>query len=113
MNGASGGNSYAYGITSDASDNLYITGYTSVALNGQSLHGTRDLFLSKLSSSGKLLWTSEDGASGGNVYGYGITLDSLNNIYITGSTSTGIDNQNSSGSVDAFFSQYSSAGVLE
>ena len=43
---------YGYGVTSDSSDNIYVTGYTMGDLDGNTNSGSRDIFLVKYNSSG-------------------------------------------------------------
>ena len=40
------------GVTVDSSDNIYVTGYTSGGLDGNTSSGSNDLFLVKYNSSG-------------------------------------------------------------
>jgi hypothetical protein len=104
----SAGNSLAYstylggtdsdagkGIALDSSNNAYITGFTNSAdfpttggAYDTSFNGAADVFVTKLSSAGNTLAYStylggEDGDGGD-----GIALDSSNNAYITGGTSS-------------------------
>ena len=46
--GASGGNTYGYGISVDISGNSYVTGYTNVGISGQAQQGTTDYFIAKV-----------------------------------------------------------------
>ena len=43
---------YAYGITTDSSGNVYVTGYTSGGLDGNTNVGSSDLFVVKYDSGG-------------------------------------------------------------
>ena len=45
-------NKYGYGITSDSSGNVYVTGYTAGGLDGNTNAGDYDLFVVKYDSSG-------------------------------------------------------------
>jgi len=45
---------YAYGVTVDSSDNLYVTGFTEGGLDGNSNSGDSDIFLVKYNSDGVL-----------------------------------------------------------
>ena len=81
-------------VATDGSDNIIITGYfrdsikfDSVILNAKS-HSYPDMFITKLSSSGEVLWAKR----GGGIYkdnGKDIATDSKQNIYITGTISGG------------------------
>ena len=111
--GTAGGNTEGYGITLDSSGNIYVTGYTvGAGIDGHTLIGTMDLFITKYNSSGSRQWTVEDGTAGGSASGGGITLDSSGNIYVTGDTSgAGIDGHALQGNRDLFITKYSSTGT--
>ena len=74
-------------ITVDSSDNVYITGYfeSTITIGNFTLtsNGRSDIFVAKLSSIGTWLWAK---GAGGNYWDYGIaiTVDSSDNVYITG-----------------------------
>ncbi len=69
-------------VAFDSFDNIYIIGYT-VSFG----EGATDFLLLKYNSAGDLQWYK---TWGGNNYDYGrgITIDSLDNIFVTGSTSS-------------------------
>ncbi|GAH81814.1 unnamed protein product, partial [marine sediment metagenome] len=73
------GHDYCKGITVDSYDNVYLTGYTRNNFTGYYV------FLAKYNSSGDLKWSSIWGGSDLDV-GYGVVVDSLDNIYVTGYT---------------------------
>jgi len=50
-------NDEARAATCDASDNLYVTGIVGAAVDGQSIIGGNDIFLTKFNSAGTKLWT--------------------------------------------------------
>ena len=105
------------GVTTDSSDNIYVTGYTSglenyVGLDGNTSLGSTDIFLVKYNSSGTKQWTKQLGTNSMDS-GNGVTTDSSGNIYVTGSTSGGLDGNTSSGSGDIFLVKYNSDGVKQ
>ena len=100
------------GVTVDSSNNIYVTGFTEGGLDGNTNSGERDLFLVKYNSSGTKQWTRQLGTSGSDE-GYGVTVDSSDNIYVTGSTEGGLDNNTSSGGVDIFLVKYNSSGTKQ
>jgi len=103
---------WGYGVTVDSSDNIYVTGYTDGGLDGNTNSGERDLFLVKYNSSGTKQWTKQLGTSSGDE-GRGVTVDSSDNIYVTGHTSGGLDGNTNSGSWDLFLVKYNSSGVKQ
>jgi hypothetical protein len=103
-------NDYGRGITSDSSGNVYIAGYTSGALDGNSNSGSSDLFITKYSSDGTKLWTKQWGTSSSD-YGRGITNDSSGNLYITGYTSGALDGNSNIGSMDLFITKFDNNGT--
>ena len=100
------------GVTVDSSNNIYVTGYTSGGLDGNTSSGDFDLFLVKYNLSGTKQWTKQLGTSSSD-YGYGVTVDSSNNIYVTGRTGGGLDGNTNSGMYDLFLVKYNSDGVLQ
>jgi Tfp pilus assembly protein PilZ len=100
------------GVTVDSSDNLYVTGRTEGGLDGNTNSGNNDIFLVKYNSSGTKQWTKQLGTSGQDK-GYGVTVDSSDNIYVTGETQGGLDGNTSSGDADLFLVKYNSSGVKQ
>jgi hypothetical protein len=88
-----GGNSYDFGksITLDAMANIYITGSfsgtvdfnTSPSIYNLSTNGGDDVFISKLDSTGSLIWAKNFGGFVSDV-GNAIALDVSGNLYTTG-----------------------------
>jgi len=100
------------GVTTDSSDNVYVTGYTGGGLDGNTSSGGRDIFLVKYNSSGTKQWTKQLGTSSGD-YGNDVTTDSSDNVYVTGSTGGGLDGNTSSGNYDIFLVKYNSSGIKQ
>ena len=50
--GVAGQSTYGYSVATDASGNVYVAGYTGGDLDGNTLTGTRDFFVTKYNSSG-------------------------------------------------------------
>jgi len=101
-----------YGVTTDSSDNIYVTGVTGGDLDGNTSSGGRDIFLVKYNSSGTKQWTKQLGTSSTD-WGYGVTTDSSGNIYVTGKTRGGLDGNTNSGSYDMFLVKYNSSGTKQ
>ena len=72
---------YSYGMTSDSSGNIYVTGRLTFA----SASGDEHMFATKYNSSGTLQWCKHFTMSGGRVTdGQEIGVDSSDNVYIVG-----------------------------
>jgi uncharacterized delta-60 repeat protein len=94
-------NNCGYGIAVDGSDNVYITG----SANGAGVATTGYAFIAKYDTTGAKLWQKQmDGAST-NDYGYGVAVDSSNNVYVCGQKATGTISY-------GFFAKFDSSGAL-
>jgi len=82
--GNSPGNDIGRAVAVDASDNVYVTGSTSSYGNGQGFI-TSSIFLLKYGPSGEPQWQRTWGGVQNN-YGTGVTVDSVGNIYVVGSS---------------------------
>ena len=100
------------GVTTDSSGNIYVTGYTSGGLDGNTSAGSSDIFLVKYNSSGTKQWTQQLGTSADD-WAFGVTVDSSNNIYVTGETQGGLDGNTNSGNSDIFLVKYNSSGTKQ
>ena len=78
---------------------------TEGGLHENSSAGSQDIFLVKFNSAGTRLWTKQLGTSSIE-YAYGITVDSSDNIYVTGYTGGGLDTNSNLGSDDIFLVKY-------
>ena len=84
--------------------NIYIIGLTSGSLGSNNI-GDNDTFLIKFKNDGTKEWIKQIGTSKKDA-GWGLITDSLNNIYITGYTEGGLDNNTNLGAYDIFLSKY-------
>jgi hypothetical protein len=102
----------SYGVSADSLGNVYISGFTDGSLGGANA-GDFDAFVSKYDDAGNLVWTEQLGTSSDDV-SYGVSADSLGNVYIAGSTKGSLGGVNSGReeTPDAFVSKYDSAGNL-
>jgi hypothetical protein len=101
-------------VTVDSNNNIYVTGDTagSGGLDGNTNYGSYDIFIAKYYDNGTKQWTQVLGTEGSES-GNGVTLDSNNNIYVTGYTEGGLDNNTNSGNKDFFLVKYNSSGVKQ
>ena len=100
-----------FGVTV-SSDNIYVTGWTYGGLDGSTNLKSNDLFLVKYNSSGVKQWVKQLGTDS-DEEGFSITSDSSNNLYITGYTEGGLDNNTNSGGRDIFLVKYNSSGTKQ
>lgn len=118
------GTDTGFGITTDASGNVYVTGSTasntgiaSCCSYQTSNAGGYDIFLSKFNSAGTLQWSTYYGGTADDE-GRDVVTDGAGNVYITGSTgsltsiATAGGFQTSNAGSDAFLVKFSSAGAL-
>jgi len=105
-------NDYAYGVATDSSANVYVTGYTYGGLDGNTSAGNYDLFVVKYNSSGTKQWTKQLGTSSYD-YASGVATDSSGNVYVTGYTGGGLDGNTSAGNADIFVVKYNSSGTKQ
>ena len=108
-------------VTTDSSDNIYVTGVTYGGLDGNTNSGKSDIFLVKYNSSGTKQWTKQLGTSSKDI-GLGLTTDSTGHIYMTGTTEGGLDGNANSGGIrcylrasckDIFLVKYNSSGIKQ
>ena len=125
MGGTDGG--YGRSITTDASENVYITGYfkdavdfdPGVGVNSLTSNGSWDIFIQKLDDSGNLLWVKQMGGTDDD-RSYSITKDTSGNVYTTGcffgtidfDPGIGVNNLTSNGSWDIFIQKLDDSGNL-
>lgn len=122
-----GGNDHdlAYGAALDEAGSVYVTGRTGSAdfptpggwdriYHG----GGHDVFVSKFSADGQILWSTYLGGSGKD-YAYEIAVDARGNVYVTGETYStdfptigGYDATFNGGDCDAYVAKFSAGGNL-
>ena len=98
------------GVATSSDGSVYITGYTSGDLDGETNAGIPDAFLTKYNSDGTKVWTRLLGTSERD-FGYGVATSSDGSVYITGIASSDLDGQTNTGSGDAFLTKYNSDGT--
>jgi hypothetical protein len=97
----------------DATGNVYVSGWTTAGLDGNTLAGNQDAFIVKYDAAGVKQWTRQLGSAGNTVWLYGSATDAAGNVYVSGYSGGGLGgNTNSTSGVDAFLAKYDSAGTL-
>ncbi|MEK6538698.1 MAG: SBBP repeat-containing protein, partial [Nitrospirota bacterium] len=108
------GDEFCRGITTDSLGNIYITGGTTGGLDGYTNagNGGNDLFVVKYDANGTKQWTRQVGTSGDD-YAYDMALDSVDNIYVTGGTTGGLDGYTNAGDHDLYVAKFDANGVKQ
>ncbi|MHC4665685.1 MAG: SBBP repeat-containing protein, partial [Planctomycetota bacterium] len=110
---------YGHAIALESSGNPFVTGWTSssnfVGANNSFHGGSRDCFVSTLTSDGTLVWATYLGGSDIDA-GHGIVLDSSDNALLTGYTFShdfnGVNNSFHGATADGFMAKVASSGSL-
>jgi hypothetical protein len=108
--GAVGKDTVAKGVAIDSGGNVYVTGYTYGGLDGNTIMGITDYFLIKYNTMGNKVYTKQTGIAGNITMAYGIAVESGDNVYLTGSTTGGLDGNALIGVRDVFLTKYDSSG---
>jgi len=95
----------AFGVAVDSLDNIIVCGDTSPSIFANQI----DILVAKYNSSGVLQWDKKLVGVNQNKqdYGRGVTIDSLDNIIVCGTTT------NNAGTFDFLVAKYNSSGVLQ
>ena len=101
-----------FGVCVDRDKNVYVAGWTFGTFDGQANNGSRDLCLTKYNSNGTKQWTRIWGSSDTDL-GYGVSVDSVGNIYVAGHTSGSFDGQSNNGGWDLCLTKYNSSGTKQ
>lgn len=97
----------AVDVAGDASG-IYVAGFTSGTLPGQSSAGGHDVFVRKYDVSGNVVWTRQFGSSADETP-EGVALDTTG-VYVIGWTFGALPGQTSAGTQDAFVRKYDANG---
>lgn len=123
---------FAFGLSIDASGNVYTTGQFTgtvdfdpgAATFNLTTFGANDIYVSKLDASGNFVWATQFGGSSAGGLPYAVSVDASNNVYTTGGFQNTVDFDSgvntfaltSDGQEDIFIhkmSQSGSAGLYE
>ena len=111
--GVAGHDTFGSFVAIDASGNVYVAGFTDGGLDGNTLTGTRDAFVTKYDSSGVKQYTRQLGVAGQYTVGISVATDANGNVYVAGSTFGGLDGNTLIGTRDFFVTKYDSSGVKQ
>lgn len=107
----------ATAIARDANGDIIIVGHTYGDLEGNvnadPAHGTTDVFVSRITSTGARIWTRQFGTTGFDICYSVATSTSTGDIYLAGSTAGALNGASLSGlgPINAFVTKLSSTGV--
>jgi hypothetical protein len=101
-----GGTSFypSHDVAIDLTGNVYITGYFSGTIDfdpgagtaNLTAAGNNDIFIVSFTAAGDLVWAKQQGSTSAD-YGYGITTDASQNVYVTGTFNGTVDFDDGSG----------------
>ena len=108
---------WAYAISVDKTGNIYVAGESSGTWGNpiNNFSGGRDAFVAKLNNKGELQWNTFLGGNDFD-YGFGIALDNVGNVYVTGFSYAAWGtpvNDFTGGAYDAFAAKLNGNGVLQ
>jgi len=93
----------------DSENNIYVIGYTTGGIDRNTNLGGTDIILIKYNSSLKKIWSKQLGTPF-NDFGTFLSVDSSNNIYLTGYTFGELDGNKNFGGSDIILIKYNSNG---
>jgi uncharacterized delta-60 repeat protein len=111
--GVAGKDTQSLSVATDANGNVYVSGYTWGDLDGNTLTGTYDQFVTKYDSSGVKQYTRQLGVSGASASGWSVAIDANGNVYVAGSTTGSHDGNTLAGTYDFLVTKYNSNGVKQ
>ena len=99
----------AYAAAPDGKGGSYVTGFTNLALEGQTYHHRSDGFLRRYDADGDELWTEQFGTNGTDrALAIGV---SGTHVYVAGSTDGRFRKQDHGGGLDAFVTRFKADGT--
>jgi len=111
--GVAGAHTQGNSVTTDANGNVYVVGFTRGDLDGNTLTGTRDFFVTKYDSAGVKQYTLQLGVAGELAGAASVATDTSGNVYVSGSTTGNLDGNTLTGAYDFFVTKYDDTGVKQ
>ena len=103
---------HGMGMTVDSFDNIYVAGFTKRVLDGNINLGGEDIVLMKYNSLGTKQWTKQLVSSASD-FALDVTVDSSDNIYVTGFANRSFEENFNHLSDEIFLVKYNSDGVKQ
>ena len=102
-------------LATDSGGHVYVAGSTKGGLDGNTLTGSYDFFLSKYNSSGVRLYTKQLGVAGRDTVATAVATDANDNVYVAGYTTGGLygNTMQPDSTHEVFISKYDSSGVKQ
>ncbi|HOW51477.1 MAG TPA: SBBP repeat-containing protein [bacterium] len=101
---------WGYSVAVDSSGNIFVTGMTQGALDGNTNAGAEDIFLTKWNANGTKAWTKQWGTTQSD-QGYSVAVDNNEGILVTGMTGGSLDGNTSVGGGDVFLTKWNADGT--
>ncbi|MBU8899766.1 SBBP repeat-containing protein [Corallococcus sp. M34] len=112
--GLAGASTTGKGVVTDSAGNVYVSGTTNGALDGNSTATGWSVFVIKYDAAGVKQWTRQFYVSAGSgVTLLASTMDPAGNLYLSGYSNGDLPGNSVGGRTTAFLAQYTSAGVLQ
>jgi hypothetical protein len=111
--GVAGKETRGYGVSTDLSGNVFVSGYTEGALDGNTLTGSKDFFVTKYDGSGVKQYTRQLGAVGAITVATAVTTDAIGDVFVAGYTEGSLDGNSLTGLRDSFVTKFNSVGVKQ
>lgn len=102
----------ALGVAAGARGDVYLSGFTNAALEGNPALGGEDVFLVKYDPLGNKQWSRQFG-SVGHEQGRAIAVDRGGNAFVGGGTTAALPGQISAGGEDLFLVKYDATGTRQ
>jgi len=100
----------AAAVAGDATQTVYVAGFSYGAFGGQTNAGLADLCLSKFDAAGTRLWTRLWGSTNGD-YATDAALDASGDVYVVGYAGGAYDGQSHAGASDLCLSKFDAGGT--
>jgi hypothetical protein len=105
-----GANDSVHGAAADALGNVYVAGYTSGTLPGQTSAGGDDAYVRKYDPSGAVQWTRQFGSTALDG-ALSVSVDANANVYVGGYVGAALAGLTSAGADDAFVVKFDTSGT--